>query len=340
MSRLLKLALLALAACSGCTTVSLSNYTVSQNRTGGDCRDQAVLDSLATVASNPENLPSFALYTNGVTTLQDTVNPGYTATWAPATVTKQVLAITASRSPKGLWNVVPAIEPERVEALQAACLWALYGPERASAQYPEILGDPQEYLNQKPHFGVVSRLAKLPPGWLHVGGRKEVPPGACYKGHCGHTWVWVLPDDAEAFAQFVLVFQDIATLDMNIVYSPPLVVQLTTNEVTNLPDVSDPKKAVTISTTEPRAVKPQYRELINQAIQQSLDSGDPVALTRAQWLEYTEPWAGLRTVPLLQAAPSLPTRTPTGFHLSPATMLPATRMIRPVPELRFSLPAR
>ena len=232
----------------------------------------------------------------------------------------------------------PVADYERLEAFHAACLWAIFGPARAWAQHPEILFDSQEFLNQKPHFGVASRLTKLPPGWLHVGGIKDVPSCACYKSHCGKTWVWIMPDDAESFAQFVLAFQDIATLDLNIAYSPPLVVQLTTNSVTNLPDASDPKKAVTISTTEPRAIKLEYRDYINKVMRASLDSGKPVALTRAQWLEYTEPWTGLRTAPVQTPAASLPSRSPAGMQLlPPATMLPAARMIRPAPEMKFDL---
>jgi len=332
------LVLMALAACSGCTTVSLTQYTLDQNLTAGECRDRAVLDCLAAVAANPETLPSYAVYSNGITTLQDTLNPGYMATWVVHMLTRHALGITASRSPKGLWTLDPAADFERLEAFQAACLWALYGPERAWAQHPEILGDSREYLNQNPHFGVAARLAKLRPGWLHCGGPQDVPACACFKSHCGNTWVWVMPEDAESFAQFVLVFQDIATLDINIIYSPPLVVQLTTNEVTNLPDASDPKKAVTVSTTESRAVKPAYRNLIEKAIQSSLASGKPVALTRAQWFDYTEPWTGLRTAPVLTPAPSMPSRTPTAMQLlPPGTSQPSTRLIRPAPEMKFNL---
>jgi hypothetical protein len=334
-----KPALVALAACSGCTTVSLTEYTISQNRTAGECRDKAVLDCLASVAANPENLPSYALYSNGITTLQDTVTPGYTATWMPGKATAHALAATASRSPKGLWTVDPSADFERIEAFHAACLWALYGPEVAWERHPEILGDAQQFLNQKPHFGVATRLAKLAPGWVHTGRITDVPVDACYKSHCGKTWIWVMPGDAEAFAQFVLAFQDIATLDVNIIYSPPLVVQLTTYEVTRLPDATDPKKAVTISTVEPRAVKTAYRDYINKAIQSSLDSGKPVALTRAQWLECTEPWTGLRMASVLTPAPSMPSRTPSGLQLAPqAASNNATRMIRPAPEVKFDLP--
>ncbi len=333
-----RLALVALAACSGCTTVSLNEYTISQNRTAGECRDKAVLDCLAAVAANPDTLPSYAVYSNGVTSVQDTLNPGYTALWNPGKATAHTLGMTASRSPRGLWTLAPMADSERLQAYRAACIWVLFGPERALAQNPEILLDSQQLLNQKPHFGVASRLAKLPPGWVRRGDRKDVPPDACYKSHCGKTWVWVMPGAAEAFAQFVLVFQDIATLDINIIYSPPLIVQMTTNSVTKLPDPSDATKAVTISTTEPRAVRLEYRDQINKMIQASIDTGNPVALSRAQWLEYTEPYAGLRTAPVLSPAPSMPGRSPTGLQILPqAPSQSGSQMIRPAPELRFDL---
>ena len=49
MNRIWKLAILAMAASTGCTTVSLTEYTINQNRTAGECRDRAVLDALAAV---------------------------------------------------------------------------------------------------------------------------------------------------------------------------------------------------------------------------------------------------------------------------------------------------
>jgi hypothetical protein len=235
-----------------------------------------------------------------------------------------------------LWTVDPVVDFERFQALHATCLWVLFGPQRAWEQYPEILGDAQEYLNQKPHFGVAERLAKLPPDWVQVGRHLDVPHSACYKAHCGGTWIWIMPEHAEAFAQLVLAFQDIATLDLNIVYSPPLVIQLTTNEISKLNDPSDPTKAVTISTSEPRAIKPAYREVINRALQVSLETGTPVPFTRAQWLEYTEPWTGMRTAPVLSPAPTQPGRTVASVPLSTPTAAPAaTRLIRPAPEVRF-----
>jgi hypothetical protein len=330
--------LLALVLGSGCTTVTLTEYTVCQNRTAGESRDLAVLNCLAKVAANPENLPSYALYSNGITTILDNLNPAYMVTFNPGKASAHQVGGTLSRSPRGLWTVDPVVDFERLQALHATCLWALFGPERAWERYPEILGDAQQYLNQKPHFGVASRLAKLPPGWVRIGGHRDVPHDACYKAHCGDTWIWIMPENAEAFAQLVLAFQDIATLDINIAYSPPLVIQLTTNEVTKLPDLSDPTKGVTISTVEARAVKSEYRDQINKAIKDSLENGKPVPFTRAQWLVYTEPWTGMRTVPVLSPAPSQPGRRAAGLPLTPVTPSPgATRLIRPAPEVKFDL---
>ncbi len=323
---------------SGCTTVTLTEYTICQNRTAGESRDRAVLNCLASVAANPENLPSYALYSNGITTILDNINPAYMSTWNPGKANAHQVGGTLSRSPRGVWTVDPVVDFERLEALHGACLWALFGPRHASERYPEMLGDAQQYLNQKPHFGVASRLGKLPVGWVGVGRHRDVPHAALYKASCGDTWIWIMPEHAEAFAQLVLVFQDIATLDLNIVYSPPLVIQLTTNEVSKLADASDPTKAVTISTVEARAVKLAYRELINKALQDSLENGKPVPFTRAQWLEYTEPWTGMRTVPVQSPAPSQPGRTAAGMPLTPITTSPgATRLIRPAPEVKFNL---
>jgi hypothetical protein len=79
----------------------------------------------------------------------------------------------------------------------------------------------------------MNRLVRLPQGWLHIGRLCDVPLTACYKDHCGDTWVWVMPDGIEGLAGFTLVLQDIATLNVtpsdgsvppNI--TPPLLVTL------------------------------------------------------------------------------------------------------------------
>jgi hypothetical protein len=309
-------ALAGILNCTGCTTLSLEYYTQNQSRSCGECRDNMVANCLATIAADPDTMPSYSLFTYGLTTVTDTVNLSETTTFAPQKFTLDTLGVTGSRAPKGQWTVDPSAEWERIAALHAACLWVLYGPERANAAHPGILGDPQVYLDQKPHFAVESRLAKIPPGWIHVGKLKDVPACALYKAHRGKTWVWVLPECAEAFAQFTLVLQDIATLDSNVFYNPPLLIALTENEISKLPDVSDKTKAVTIATSQIRAVKVNRKAEVEAAIQESLRTGKTVNLSRAQWLEYTEPWFGTRNYTAAAPAPSIAGRaTPT--QLSP-----------------------
>jgi hypothetical protein len=77
-----------------------------------------------------------------------------------------------------------------------------------------ILADPELDRSPGAHFGVARRLAALPEGWLHVGRFSDIPSGACYREHCGDTWVWVTPEGTSGLAGFTLVLQDIATLNV------------------------------------------------------------------------------------------------------------------------------
>jgi hypothetical protein len=316
----------ALLTVSGCTTLALEEYTAKQNMSSGNCRDRLVLDCLATIAANPNTLPSFALMPNGITTTTDNVSVGHTVTWAALKYTSEALAIGANRQPKGQWTVDPAVDYARLKALHAACLWIVVGPDVATRAYPGILESQSKYLDDQPHFNVAHRLEMFRPCWLHAGCLKDVPSNAWYKAHHGRTWVWVMPDDAEAFSQLVLVFQDIATLDIGVIYSPPILVQLTTYTATKVPDLSDKTKAATVSTTEWRAVKKEFKHAIEDAIQ----SGKVVEFTRADWLAYTNPWFGTRTAPGTPAT-SLLVRPGTSIQLPGISPVPEHP--RPAPSL-------
>jgi len=324
MKTILRLAMAGLITCTGCTTLTLQEYTSLQTKSGGDGRDDLVLSALATVAADPDALPPFALYINGITTVTDSVILNDITTWTPLKYVLKTLGFTASTSPKGQWTVDPSAEYQQLEAIHAACLWALFGPERACRAYPTgILGDSNHYLDGKPHFGVEDRLAKTRPGWIHFGGLAEMPLRARFKGHKGNTWVWVMPQGSESFAQFTLVLHDIATLDPPLFAAPPILVVLTTYEVTNLPDLTnletDKKKNVSIGTTETRAVKKEYKEIIEKAIQSGIMTEDgktgKVKLTRAQWMEYTEPWHGMRNA--VGTSPITPTAASSALPIHP-----------------------
>jgi hypothetical protein len=319
------LAALLAPLCLGCTTMALEQYTLRQIGTLGELRDREVLHCLAQVAANPEALPSFAISGDGITRVTDAVTLSATTSWTRVVngFAMQSLLGNANRSPLGTWIVDSVGDFERLEAMRCACQWAL----RGRAQCPgncEILEDPQQFPDGKPHFGVAERLSRLPPGWVQFGRAADVPRNACYKGHCGHTWVWVTPEFAESFAQFELAIFDIALLDYQTIYLPRLLVTLVRDDFTNVKDVTDPKKNQAISVQEVRAIKPAYRQVIEDVLRKAMRGETPKPeLTYAQWMEYTEPYHNQRTTqqPVLaplpagtgltfQAPPHVPTRAP------------------------------
>jgi len=301
----------------GCTTVALEQYTLAQIRSLGELRDREVLHCLAQVAANPDTLPSFAISSDGTTRITDSITLSGITTWTRAVngFATQTLTGNANRSPMGTWTIDSVGDFERLEAMRCACLWALRGEPQCGVDC-ELLDDPQLHPNGRPHFGVADRLARLPAGWVQVGSLKDVPHKACCKAHCGHTWVWVMPEFAEAFAQFELAMFDIALLDYATIYFPRLLVTLVRDDSTKVKDVTDPTKDQAISIQEVRAVKPEYREAVESVLRQTM-RGSGKALTYAQWIEYTEPYHNPRTTQQTVLVP-VPSASTLSFQVNPA----------------------
>ena len=55
-------------------------------------------------------------------------------------------------------------------------------------------------------------LARVGPGWFHVGRKKDVPRDACYVGQHHDRYVWVGPEGREALTEFTLTVMRISTL--------------------------------------------------------------------------------------------------------------------------------
>ena len=61
--------------------------------------------------------------------------------------------------------------------------------------------------------GAVEReLARIGPGWFHVGKKRDVPGDACYVGKSGGCYVWVGPEGREALTEFTLTVLRLSTL--------------------------------------------------------------------------------------------------------------------------------
>jgi hypothetical protein len=130
-------------------------------------------------------------------------------------VSAEVASPQFTRAIVGNWTLDPINAPEKLEAIRAACQWVIYGREFACRDAGGLLASPAQAPYPGRHFGVLDRLACLPDGWVRVGSCKQVPANARYKAHCGDTWVWVMPGDTRALADFNLVLQDIARIDIN-----------------------------------------------------------------------------------------------------------------------------
>ncbi len=55
-------------------------------------------------------------------------------------------------------------------------------------------------------------LARIQPGWFHVGRKRDVPKDACYVGKCGNCYVWVLPEGREQLTEFTLTVLKLSSL--------------------------------------------------------------------------------------------------------------------------------
>ena len=59
---------------------------------------------------------------------------------------------------------------------------------------------------------VLRELARVQPGWFHVGGKHDVPRDACYVGRFHDRYVWVCAEGREALTEFTLTVLKLSSL--------------------------------------------------------------------------------------------------------------------------------
>jgi hypothetical protein len=206
----------AVLGCSGCTMTSLERHTVAQTDSAMDVRYRQALQNLALVANNRSALPSYASIYSGSASVQDTGQLVSTTTVPYYTVGSEMLNPSVSRQITENWVLDPLLDPERMEAIRAACQWVLGGPGSVTPESMSLLIRPsQAPRGPERHFGVADDLARLPVGWFGWGSHKDAPKCALYKGHSGGTWVWVTPEGMKGLADFTLILQHIARVPIN-----------------------------------------------------------------------------------------------------------------------------
>lgn len=210
---------------AGCTTLSLTRHSTAQVDSVADLRYQVVLDNVALIADDPTNLPSSIGLGAGTVFVQDQGTATTIPIW-PFSGGSVATTPAFSRQISQNWSLDPVLIPEKLEAIRAACQWAVGGPQFVKPSSMSLLIRPQEApVGPERHFGVFDQLSQLPPGWLCCGKRCDVPKCARYASHCGETWVWVTPDNEKYLTIFTIAVQDIVRVNVNsptLVHSPPI----------------------------------------------------------------------------------------------------------------------
>jgi hypothetical protein len=230
------LAALLLSCTSGCTNFALERRTVNQAMSVTDLRYQEVLNNLAALSANPGTLPSFSLIGSGAVNVSDMAKLDSMTVWQGAIrgFTSEAGTLTASRSPDQSWTLDPVASQPQLEAMRCACLWVLCGPPEPASECMSLLGPPLRGETAGYHFDVADQLLRIPPEWLHTGGRADVPACACYVGHCGCHYVWVTPEGVSGLSEFTLVLLDIATVDPTSLQIPATLASVQTTLSSNL----------------------------------------------------------------------------------------------------------
>jgi hypothetical protein len=206
---------------AGCQALQLANLTLKQSRTLTDIQYQEVLDNLAMQVEQPDALPWFNQTGAGKTTIQNVGTATGGVSWdylngaKPGTflnhADKKNVGLTATEQIVGEWDTTPVINPDKLFLMRLLYMRALgrcADPVSEERLRQFFKGDPQ-------------RLEAVQPGWYSVGTDKDCPKDARYKGHFGHTCVWVTDSGLGGLTSLTLAILDVATISTNIVFLTP-----------------------------------------------------------------------------------------------------------------------
>lgn len=209
--------LAAVLAAGGCQTHrSLRDNTVRTSATLTDLSYQQVLNNVALFVTNPASLPSVAVVNAGTVTVSDQFGSSGNATYAPTlTYANQgggalpILSLlfnpSGQRNLTENWSLMPITDIDNLRRIRCAYqLLVLDGQTSDCHSCRELL--------ERFYLGETDRIDCLVPrGWFQVGCKHDVPKTACYVGHYGDTYVWVMPEGVEGLTRFTMTANELAT---------------------------------------------------------------------------------------------------------------------------------
>lgn len=200
--RALLSALLLASTASGCANQQLRFSTIRQTSTLPEVQERQVIENFARLASNPGDLPFFAVANQGTASVTDQGATGFSINAvAKAFPAWNISAASANRSITENWQLVPENNPDRLKAMRAAYLSVL-NPAAVEMKDASLLG---AVIEGDPSYALRN-------GWVCTGRWWQVPKHAWLVARCGSTYAWVMPGDAAEFSRFVLLILHIETV--------------------------------------------------------------------------------------------------------------------------------
>ena len=203
--------MLALLAATGCTHVQLQASASSTASTVMQIQYQMVMDNLARMVRDPSALPSQIRIKQGTVQVSD--EWGFYRLAVSGDASGSFGGPRAERTVSEQWGADAITDPRAIKSLQDLYRTAMRLPVLPNPGF--LRQPPKQHKNNKQSDGgsggssddaqnAVDLERDVPQGWFHVGTQSQVPGDARYVGHSGKVWVWVTPDQIDAFSRFTL----------------------------------------------------------------------------------------------------------------------------------------
>ena len=228
-------------ALAGCTHRQLTRSTVATAGTVVDTQYRIILDNLAHISASPESLPSHIDLADGVVQVND--QGAFGTSGGLTTFGGTVLGIdrfgpSATRQITEQWGADATTDPQRIAELQTLYRAALGLPRLPTLNTVEYLrrlgestgpggksagsggapspastggggstpgGGSGSSADGGRHVPIDILLSDVPPpGWYHLGCRRDVPRDACYVGRHGDRYAWVTADGVPGLSRFAI----------------------------------------------------------------------------------------------------------------------------------------
>ncbi|HEY1187354.1 MAG TPA: hypothetical protein VGE74_06830 [Gemmata sp.] len=227
-----------LIAPAGCAHHSLTRNTVLTTSTVMDIQYRSVLANLAMMSCHPEALPNHVHLADGVVQINDRVGFGQAGGFSAlgGDFGFEQFGPSGQRQVTEQWGTDATTDPERLYDLQSLYRVGLAlaplpppnavaylrqqkppGDEKRSGTASDgpsgttsTGGSGSTLSGSGSSSGGDGRRVPLevlltdvpPPGWYHIGRKKDVPKDACFVGRWGDRYAWVTADGVPQLARF------------------------------------------------------------------------------------------------------------------------------------------